>query len=61
VRVDNRRKGKEEATPRRAAVGTTHKMPDDAVLDQRREGLAIGHIGGDAMLDAQLVPTADLI
>jgi hypothetical protein len=53
--------GKKKTAPHCAAVGTAHQMPDDAIFDQRREGLAVGHVGGDAAFDTQRVPIADLI
>jgi hypothetical protein len=40
-----------EATPGRAAVGTTDHVPDDAIFDQRRQRLAVVHVGRDGVLD----------
>jgi len=45
-----------EATPERAAVSTTHHTPNETVLDERWQRLAVRHVAGDGVLDLQSVP-----
>jgi hypothetical protein len=41
------------------AIGTIYYVPDDAIIDVRRQRLTVSHIGGGGALNAECL--ADLI
>jgi hypothetical protein len=41
----------EDAAPLRLAIGATYYVPNDAIFDQRRQRLAVVHVGGDKMFN----------
>jgi hypothetical protein len=50
------------STPNRfAARQVAHDAPNNVAFDERRQRLAIGHVGGGTVFDTQRVPTAGLI